>query len=142
MPNFCFFCMDDVLVHYSNKEDQCQHLKIIFLKIREACLKLILLNCTFLKKLLNKLGHVISGERIYLLKEKVASLVNLEPSTDLTEMRHLIGLASYYGKFVLNVSNMVRPLTDLTKKYTPFKWSPLCLLSSDTIKISLASSPI
>ena len=33
------------------------------------------------------------------LKEKVASLVQLAPPTDVTETRHIIGLASYYRKW-------------------------------------------
>ena len=43
--NFCFFHMDDALVHDSN-EDHLEHLKI-FIRIREAGLKLKVLKCAF-----------------------------------------------------------------------------------------------
>ena len=49
LTNFCFFHMDDVLVHDSNEEDHNEHLKMIFLKIRETGLKLKLSKCALFK---------------------------------------------------------------------------------------------
>ena len=51
------------------------------------------LECAFFKGHLQYLKHLISGERICPLKEKVVSLVNLVPPTDVTDTRHSIGLA-------------------------------------------------
>ena len=53
-------------------------------------------------------------------ERKVASLLILASPTDVTAARHIIGVASYYIKFIENLSDMVTPLTDFTKKNTPF----------------------
>ena len=75
-------------------------------------------------------------------QEKIASLSNIPPPTDMAEARHIIGLALYYRKFIANFSDILRPLTDMTKKNTPFIWNPLYQVSFDAIKISLMNSPI
>ena len=62
------------------------------------------------------LGHLISDEGIYPLKEKVGMILNLAAPKDVTKPRHLIGLAFYYRKFIVNLSNIVKPLTEPTKK--------------------------
>ena len=59
----------------------------------------------------------------------------------MTETRHIIGLVSYYGNFIANLSNIMRPSNDLTKKNIPFSLSSLCQVSFDTIKITLTNSP-
>ena len=57
-------------------------------KLREVDMKLKLSKCFFLKKHLLYFRHLILGGGIYSIKHKVASLLNLEPSTDVTETRH------------------------------------------------------
>ena len=88
------------------------------------------------------MGHLISGEGMYPLKEKVGSLVHLVPPTDVTETRHITGLIYYYRKFIANFSDVMRPLNELTRTNTLFVWSPWCQFSFDTIKIILTNSPI
>ena len=54
----------------------------------------------------------------------------------------IIGLASYYRKFIVNFRDIVRPLTEITKKSTPFNISPLCQVCFDKINIALTYSSI
>ena len=76
---FCFFHVDDVLGHDASESDHLEHLKLIFQMIREAGLKLNLSKCAFFKRLLQHLGHLISGEGIYPLKERLETILNLKP---------------------------------------------------------------
>ena len=77
--DFCFIHINDVLVHDSRENDHLQHLKIIFQRIREVGLKLKLSKFAFFKRHLQYLGHLISGEGIYPLKEKVEIILTLAP---------------------------------------------------------------
>ena len=52
------------------KGKMSKHLKIIFEKIVEVGLKLKLLKCAFFNCHLHYLGHLISGEGMYILKER------------------------------------------------------------------------
>ena len=68
----------------SKKEDHLQNLKVIFMKIREAGLKLKLLRCPFVERHLKYLGHLISDKGFYPLKGKVALIVNKAPPMHVT----------------------------------------------------------
>ena len=50
---FCFFHMDDVLLHNSSENDYLEHLKMIFQQIRKVGLKLKLSKLAFLKDISN-----------------------------------------------------------------------------------------
>ena len=103
---FSFFQMGDILVHDSNEQDHLECLKMIFSKIRSRSKTFEM--CIF-KRHLQYLGHLVSGEGTYPLKEKVALLVNLGPLVDVIETRHSIGLAFYYRKFIASFSDIVNP---------------------------------
>ena len=77
--------MYHVLVHDSRDEDHFEHLKMIFLQIKETGLKLKLSKCAFFKWHHECLRHLVVGDGIYSLKEKVASPVNVAPSTYVME---------------------------------------------------------
>ncbi|TYK22591.1 ty3-gypsy retrotransposon protein [Cucumis melo var. makuwa] len=53
-----------------------------------------------------------------------------------------LGLAGYYRRFVEDFSRIVSPLTQLTRKGTPFVWSPACESSFQKLKQKLVSAPV
>ena len=53
-----------------------------------------------------------------------------------------MGLSGYYRKFIKNYSTIAKPLSELTKDKTPFKWTPECQEAFDTLKGKLCASPV
>jgi len=53
-----------------------------------------------------------------------------------------VGLAGYYRKFIEGFSNIVVPLTQLTRKDQPFTWTDNCEESFQELKQRLMSAPI
>ena len=70
---FAFGYLDDILVYSTNMEIHLEHLRSLFVKLREADLKLKEVKCNFLKKHIQYLGHIISGKGITLMPEKLGS---------------------------------------------------------------------
>jgi hypothetical protein len=56
--------------------------------------------------------------------------------------RSFVGLATYFRKFINNFSEMVMPLTNLTKKDTSFSWSEACQNAFDDVKGALTNAPV
>ena len=69
------------------------------------------------------LGHVISGEGIAVDPTKVASVTEWLAPTSVGEIRSFLGLAGYYWRFIENFSKIAKPMTELLKKDTKFKWT-------------------
>ena len=70
---FTFGYLDDILVFSPDMESHLEHLRLLFERLRSADLKLKEVKCNFLKKHIQYLGHIVSGEGITLLPEKLDS---------------------------------------------------------------------
>ena len=58
------------------------------------------------------------------------------------EIKQFLGLTDYYRKFVPRFTDMSRPLTQLTRKETPFNWTPEYQKSFELLKSYLCGEPI
>ncbi|TYK09586.1 pol protein [Cucumis melo var. makuwa] len=83
--------------------------------------------CEFWLKNVTFLGHVVTSWP--------------RPST-VSEIRSFLGLAGYYRRFVEDFSRIASPLTQLTRKGTPFVWSPACESSFQELKQKLVFAPV
>ena len=71
---FAFGYLDDILVFSPNMESHLEHLRLLFERLRSADLKLKEVICNFLKKHIQYLGHIVLGEGITPLPEKLDSI--------------------------------------------------------------------
>ena len=76
---FAFGYLDDILVFSPDIETHLKHLRILFERMRSADLKLKEVKCNFLKKHIQYLGHIISGEGIAPVPEKLGYTKNVTP---------------------------------------------------------------
>ena len=113
---FAFGYLDDILVFSPNMETHLEHLRSLFIKLREADLKLKEVKCNFLKKHIQYLGHIISGKGTTPLPEKLESIQKILPPKIPKEVKQFLGLIGYYRKFVPRFSDLAHPLNALTRK--------------------------
>ena len=55
-------------------------------------------------------------------------------TTSVSEIRSFLGLAGYYCRFIENFSKIAKPMTELLKKDTKFKWTEECEASFQELK--------
>ena len=77
---FAFGYLDVILVYSPDMETHLEHLRKLFIKLREANLKLKEVKCNFLKKHSQYLGHIISGKGITPMYLRDASTQNSKGS--------------------------------------------------------------
>ena len=139
---FAFGYLDDILVFSLNMESHLEHLRVLFERLRSADLKFKEVKCNLLKKHIQYLGHIVSGEGITPLPEKLVSIQKMWPSKTPKEVKQFLGLIGYYRKFVPRFSDLARPLNALTRKNVEFEWTQVCQESFDLLKVSLMTEPI
>jgi hypothetical protein len=88
------------------------------------------------------LGHIVSKDGIQPDPAKIGRLLAISTPTSATEIRSFIGLASYYRKFIPNLSGISKPLFDLTKKHVDFVWTSECDHAFNSIKQLLTTAPV
>ena len=138
---FTFGYLDDILIYSSGVETHLEHLRKVFLRPREAKLKLKASKCSFFKKHIQYLGHLVSGDGIEPLPEKLEAVENMPPPKTQKEVRQFLGLVGYYRKFVPKFADIARPLTNLTKQDVKFEWSEKCQKTFQLLKDMLLKEP-
>ena len=98
--------------------------------------------CEFFKNEMEYLGHLVSGQGISPMRQKIKPITDLTPTTNITEARHMIGFIGYCRKFFSMFSSMIRSLNELTINSIPFKWTKLCQKSLDYVKHVNITNPL
>ena len=102
--------LDDILVFSPHMEMHLKHLRILFERLRSGDLKLKEIKCNFLQKHIQYLGHIILGEGIAPVQEKLESIQKMLPPRNPKEVKQFLGLIGYYRKFVPHSSDCPGPL--------------------------------
>ena len=141
--DFAFGYLDDILIYSPDVETHLKHLELIFQRLREVDLKLKMEKCSFLKKkTIQYLGHIVSGDGIKPVPEKLSAIQQMPCPYTPKEVKQFLGLFGYYRKFIPHYADIARPLHALTRKDTAFEWSDICQRSFDLLKAMVSEEPI
>ena len=72
---------------------------------------------------------------------KVQAVTDWPPPKNVKAVQSFLGFANFYRRFINNFSAIVRPLSNLTRKETPFRWSKK-QEAFTTLKKVFTSAPI
>lgn len=80
------------------------------------------------------LGFVLSREGIKPQHKKVEAILAMSEPKNVKQVRSILGFINYYKQFVPHRSDLLAPISALTKKHVKFVWSQECQESLDTVK--------
>ena len=142
LDKFVVVFIDDILVYSKNEEEHKEHLRLVLEKLREHQLYAKFSKCEFWLKEVGFLKHVISGKGIAVDPTKVESVTKWVAPTSVGEIWSFLGLAGYYRRFIENFSKIAKPMTELLKKDTKFKWTEKCEASFQELKKRLVTARV
>ena len=134
--------MDDILVHAANQEEHDRRLRALLDRCRAKGLKLNKKKCQVSVSEVKYIGHVLSEEGVKADPRKVAAIRELEPPTDKTGVRRIIGMTNYLTKFVPSLSEHLADLRRLTEKKTEFMWTEKENESFNALKERISTLPV
>src|SRR5207245_6676530 len=111
--------IDDIAVFSNSWLDHLKHLDKVLTKIQDSGLTLKLAKTKLLSKSLLFLGHRIGGGLHGPDSDKLAAVEKLLFPKTKRQMRSLIGLISFYRKYIPHLSEVTSCLTDMTRKTHP-----------------------
>jgi len=142
LDDFVVVFLDDILIYSKSEEEHELHLSLVLDALRKNQFYGKLKKCAFWLSEVAFLGHVINQHGISVDPKNVASIVNWQRPTTVTEIRSFLGLAGYYRRFVQDFSSIAKPMTRLTEKGVPFVWNNDCEISFHTLKDKSVNAPI
>ena len=74
--------------------------------------------------------------------EKVKAISDWPEPRKVKDIQSFLGFANFYRRFIHNYSNIVVPLTRLTHKDTPWKFTDNCRSTFNLLKKAFTSAPI
>ena len=127
--------MDDLSIHTNGTlalHHEWTHRVLQHLK--EHGLSLKISKCSFDTPTMEYLGMIIRQGLVRMDPIKLAAIATWKLSTSVKGVCSFLGFTNFYWKFIPNYSNIVTPLTTLTKKNQPWTWSPLQQCAFDTLQ--------
>ncbi|GBM53839.1 Retrovirus-related Pol polyprotein from transposon 297 [Araneus ventricosus] len=94
--NICLCYLDDIIVYAPNFQEHKLCLRKVLKCIQEAGLTLNSNKCSFGKKKLTILGHLVDEHGIYPDPQKTAAVTKFPVPENVSDVRNFLGLCSYY----------------------------------------------
>ena len=135
---------DDILIFSDSWEEHLKHIDSTLEALSKAHFTVKPTKCILGSREINFLGHIVSQGIIKPDPQKTDKILNLERPKTKKDVRKICGVLNYYRKFVPFFSELLEPLTNLTKKSEPtyINWTPECEIAFTRIKHAMASQPI
>lgn len=116
--------VDDILIYTTGSlQDHIKDVQAVFERLSATTFKTAPEKCEFHKKSVKFLGFIIGTDGVKIDPEKIKSIEEWPTPTNLKGVQSFLGLANYNRKFIKDYSRIAKPLTELTKKDTPFIWN-------------------
>ena len=140
--SFAISYLDDIIIFSKTKGEHLQHLEKIFTRLHNFGLKMKWEKCSFFKKHIQYLGHLVSKRGFEPLPEKLESILNMPALHTAKEVKQFLGIIGYYRKFVPHFADISRPLTKLTRHNVTLEWMEQCQKSFNHLRELLMEYPI
>ena len=85
---------------------------------------------------------MIDASGVHPTKDKLHAIKEAPIPQDITQLRALVGLLTYYGKFITQVATHVAPLHKLLEKNIKWAWTEECDTAFKTCKELLTSKTV
>jgi hypothetical protein len=137
----CEVIMDDILVYGKDEKEHDLRLEKVFTTIRNSGLKLSKEKCNIKKNQLIYFGHLIGSDGIKPNPAKIEAIQNMPAPKNVSELRTLVGMINYLGRFIQNLSTTMKPMLELLQAEKSWNWGQPQDEAFDSIKKMISTSP-
>ena len=115
--------IDDILITGATEQEHLHALEEVLNRLEKAGLRARKSKCKFMAPSVDYLGHRIDTEGLHPIPDKVKAVKEAPSPTCVTELKAYLGLLTYYGKFLSNLSTTLASLYSLLQKDYPWRWT-------------------
>ncbi|QRW25069.1 Retrotransposable element Tf2 protein [Rhizoctonia solani] len=134
--------LDDILIYSKDDASHTQHVHEVLKQLMENQLFCKASKCTFHATPVEYLGIIVSNKGFGLDKLKIQAVQEWPVPTKVKEVQLFLGFANFLCCFVANFSHMARPLHNLVKKDTLWKWDTKEQEAFQGLKVAITNAPV
>ena len=143
MLNLCIVVyLDNILIYSEDMESHQQHVQEVLHHLQLHCLFAKLEKCKFHLDSVEYLRYHLSPEGLTMSLDKIQTISNWPEPCKVKDIQSFLGFANFYCQFIFNYSDIVIPLTRLTRKDAPWNFSDECHQSFNALKHAFTTVPI
>ena len=134
--------LDNILIYSDDITQHQSHIKEVLKWLWKVGLYMKAEKYEFYSDSVEYLGYVLSPSGLTMSDAKVKTIQEWPEPKKVKDIQSFWGFANFYRCFIFNYSNIVIPLTRLTRKNTPWNFDDDCRIAFNTLKQAFTSTPI
>ncbi|QRW18194.1 Retrotransposable element Tf2 protein [Rhizoctonia solani] len=134
--------LNDILIYSKDDITHTKHVHEVLRRLMENQLFCKASKCTFHVTSVEYLGIIVLDKGFSLDKLKIQAVQEWPTPTKVKEVQSFLGFANFLRRFVANFSHMARPLHNLVKKDTLWKWDAREQEAFQELKNAITNAPV
>jgi len=126
--------LDDILIYSNDIMQHWSYVKGVLKWLQKAGLYAKAEKYKFHSDSMEYLGYVLSPSGLTMSNAKVKTIQEWPEPKKVKNIQFFLGFANFYRCFIFNYSDIVIPLTCLTRKNTPWNFDDKCRIAFNTLK--------
>jgi hypothetical protein len=132
----------DILIYSDNPADHTKHVREVLRRLRKHGLYACPDKCRFSSDSVEYLGFILSKEGLKMDQSKVQTIQDWPEPRKIKDIQFFLGFANFYRRFIFDYSDIVVPLTRLTRKGVPWNFGDDARKSFNALKSAFTSAPV
>ena len=139
---FIVVYLDDILIFSNNPADHQKHVKEVLRRLRKHQLFCKPEKCEFHSSSIEYLGYVVNPDGLFMDKAKVKVIQEWPQPRSVRDIQSFLGFANFYRRFIHGYSDIVIPLTRLTRKAVTWNFDDKCIAAFNKLKKAFIQAPV
>jgi len=134
--------LDNILIYSNNLTKHRKHVKEVLRRLWKHSLFAHANKCEFHAERIEYLGYILSPEGLSMDQAKVKTIQDWPEPWKVRDIQSFLGFANFYQRFIFNYSDIVVPLTHLTRKGIPFQFTDKAQEAFNLLKKAFTMAPV
>ena len=123
---FVVVYLNDILIYSHDMESHRKNVREVLRRLRANGLYAKPEKCEFHAHTVEYLGYVLSPTSLSMASDKIKSILDWPEPRKVKDIQSFLGFANFYRCFIQGYSDIVVPLTRLTRKEVTWDFSDVC----------------
>eukprot|EP00253_Pinus_taeda_P023972 PITA_23972 len=140
--DFLVVYLDDLTPFSKSDQEHLKHLRQIFMTCGKYDISLNPKKSMFALEEGKLLGHIISKDGIGIDPERIQAILQSPYPRNIKELQAFLGNINFLRRFIPNLAELIRLLSNMLKKDAKVKWSLEAKQAFESMKTALTQTPV